>query len=180
MAPLGPLPPESTARVWVEYTALGQVHRLELRVRDLQTSVHAGQIFTQVANILKPGLHTSDSFRACRWAGLGLKVSLPVDVTPVAGTNATTPDQANKPNFLSWTGRDVAGRRVRVTFFNSMFPENVRYRIAPIPAGMELNMLNWLKDTTNNIATIGNSLPIWNNYVNVGVNAYFQRKQRRT
>lgn len=176
---LPPLPKENTPRLYIDYTNQGQQHTLHLRLPVGTAESAAAAVYTEVTTILNDGMYQSDSFTGARFSVTMSKLAFPLNVLPVQGAISGTPDPTNKPNFLSWTGRSAAGYRTKVTYFCTM-AEGERYRIPASNPGWWTNMLAYLRNApTVAVRAVDGNVVIWNNYSNQGVNAYYQRKQRR-
>jgi len=96
-----------------------------------------------------------------------------------AGSYGTgTPANIQEPAFISFTGKDINGRRARVTVFGLTGVTQQDYRLqagestAADAARVQLatGLDRWL--------SVGFLKPVWNNYANQGFNAHYQRKLR--
>lgn len=176
---LGPLPANNTSRVFIDYTAGGQKHTAEIRLPSGSSQATAETAAAHMAPLMAPFLWNTDSVYGARFQLAGSNVSFPISFTPVAGLQTPT-DPDRKPNFISFTGRSLDGRRVRFTLFTPAEDiDAVGYRDTT-PSSYALAILNGLKHANVNARSISGANPYWNSYVNSGVNAYYQRKMRRT
>lgn len=177
---MAPLAPNSTARVYIDYTSGGQAHAMQLRFDDGTISDWAVEVNEVIADML-PMMYSTDSVLGARYSPQGSNLSFPLPgVTGGAGANITTLDPDLKPNFVSFTGRSTDGREVRVTFFSPVFNlKDTGYR-EPITTGDVATLFATIVGLEPNATTISGGQPIWHTYANYGSNAYYQRKARRT
>lgn len=176
---MAPLPVTNTARLFIEYRSLNQEHVAQLRLINGSTLTDAQTLYGVFAPLMAALLFTSDAVTGARFSAQGSNLSFPIAVSPVTGTVGGTGDEDNRPEFISFTGRGLLGRRVRFTLFTPMQdPDTVGYR-QTTPGGAYGAILDALNANTPPIVDISNNLPVWNAYQNAGYNAYFQRKRRR-
>lgn len=177
---MAPLPQNNTGVLFIDYTAGGQKHSAEIRLPSGSNSAEAVTAYNAMKGPLAARMYTVDSITGARWRAAGSKLSFPLAVTPQAGSVAGTPDVDNKTMFFSFTGRGGGGRRCRFTWFTPVISVTASgYRASPIEA-VYLAVLDALRGPSVAATDIQGNTVIWNNYVNFGSNAYFQRKQRRT
>lgn len=177
---LPPLPDNNTDRILIQYTSFGQQHVAELRVADGISPATAIDVYNGYANLMKALITTSDVITGARFAEKGTLVSFPLTVSAVQGTNAGAPPADNKPNFISIVGRSPTGYRTRFTVFTGVYGEASKYRMYPGEGAAAFALLNYMKADTNTFFAKDGVKAIINNYINLGVNSYFQRRQRRT
>lgn len=177
---MAPLPDNNTPTLFVDYTSGGQTHTSEVRLPSGASSGSAAVAAGVMAIVMKALLFPSDSITGARFRQAGSSVSFPVTFTPVVGTQGGTPDDDNKPNFVSWTGRSIDGRRVKFTVFTRAVQPALQGYRDTTPSTGEQAVLAALTDNDVDARTISGQAPIWNTYVNYGANAYYQRKARRT
>lgn len=177
---MAPLPENNTPRLFIEYTEGGQEHVLELRLSSGSTTVEAVAAYTAVAPSMAALLFAADRVTGARFAAAGSNFSFPISVSAQTGSASGTADADRKPYFVSVTGRSTDGRRVRVTMFTQLaLVETNGYKIVA-PAGAFATWRNAVTGASADARTISGQVPVWNSYLNVGSNAYFQRKARRT
>jgi hypothetical protein len=104
--------------------------------------------------------------------------SLPGPFTPVPGAGSTNLAETDAPRFFSIVGRTTGGRRVRYFVYNSFVAPGDDYRVDNPGTTPLIDLITFL-NTNEFICGIDNLPQSVNNYLNVGYNAYFQRKQRR-
>lgn len=171
--PLAPLPANNTIRVWLAYTSVGIKHETCFRQ---PTGTPTGDIIVNAnafAQTMKVQLLTTDKFTGLRWSQAGSNLSFPLAFTAVSGTQVGTVDKDAKAKFYAISGRSVAGRRCRVTFFTPFLADSEGYRV---------NVLSTLYNAVmamepDAVAKDGQSV-VWNQYTNIGYNSYWQRQLR--
>lgn len=187
--PLPPLPANSTARVWVEYTSVGVVHEVMFRLPDFASAADALAKATSLAAVLVTRMSNTDSILGARYSPGGSSFSVPLAITPTVGTlpQSTWP-QDPESTQLVMTGRSFSdGRDVAWSFFTGQqttsWPSDNRYNpgdSAPIDT-FRINFANWVNTAgtpAQQVVTIGQSIPSVNPYVNIRQNGYWQSAQR--
>ena len=182
-----PLPPNSTRRVFLEYTSVGIRHTMILRLplTGADPAVYAAAYAAIFATRMCP----TDSFSAARFSTAGSDFSLPLTFTPVNGTlpsGAPTWPQDPESTQLSFCYRGLTtGRKGRIEFFTSIttasWPLKNRYNSgdsAPIDT-LRINFENAaIAGGTAPLVTIGGDFVYSYNYVNIRANSYWQTAQR--
>lgn len=177
---MAPLPANNTAVLFIEYTSLGQEHTAELRLPGTSGIAEAEAVYTAIAPAVAALLPNTDSVTGARYRARLSNVSFPLGVAPVTGTGGGAPDTDKRATFVSYTGRSADGRDVRFTVFTPFQdPDTNGFRIAN-PPGVTGTLLDELQALASQVRTISDGLIFWNNYVNYGFNAYYQRKLRRS
>ena len=177
---MAPLPDNGTPRLYIDYTSGGQRHTMDIRLAAGSTTADAVSAYAAIVPAMVDLMPLTDSVVGARFSASGSNLSFPLPVASEAGTNVDVPDPDNKPSFVSVTGRDALGRRVRVTFFSAYFDTSAYGFRLDNPTGLEAALHNAITGATVDARTISGAVPVWNPYLNVGSNAYFQRKARRT
>lgn len=180
MPVLPPLAANNTNRMFIKYTSGGVQHEAVIRLMQSAAQDKATALFNALLPKLQAITFTTDSIIGARWQGFGSLFSFPMAVTGGAGTLAGTGSKGQHPEFVSWTGRSGDGRRVRFTWFTqAMDVPAGDYRVEQ-PGTAYTDIRAILADQLHQVVTISNQFPVWNTYLNYGVNSYFQRKIRRT
>lgn len=173
------LPPNNTA-VWrISYSNVYGQHQFDVRDADPAQ----GDTLGLVADFLTA---LGDRVIASTVTGVtlqeaGAQVSMPQQTTldgMTFGANNGTPE--DDASFVSFTGRSIGGRRTRITIFgfaNDQYGNN--FRFTPGEDGAPAAALAVLQNAAGGFIAIDGQPVVWNNYVNAGVNAYWQRRKRR-
>lgn len=177
---MAPLNPNNTQRFWLRYTSKLVEHELEFRLNETKTAADGATAATALANALKTFLPTADSFLSLRRSAPGSNLSFPVAFTPIAGTNSTAAADDNIPSFLSIVGRSALGRRVRMTVFSPYDYNDPNYRINRSESGGIDAWLDVVEDPSYGFVAVDDVNVIWNQYGNVGYNAYWIRERRKS
>jgi hypothetical protein len=190
---MAPLPPNSTPRLFLDYTSMGIPHTLMVRLPAAAALPEVEGFAFALGSVLVTRMLEGDSVLSARYSNAGSSFSFPINFDPNPGilTNAGNIwGQDPESTFISVVGRSaVSGRKSRVEFFTPVtttsWPSDNRYNpgeSAPIDT-FRLNLLNVLNGiSTGGLAavTIDGTDVFYNPYVNIAQNAYWQRKQRRT
>lgn len=180
---MAPLPPNSTGRVFVDYTANGREHTVQFRYSGAgapDTSFLEGldDVFIE----MNPYMPSDWTFLGWRYVADGNVVSVDLPGGPTAFNGAGVPVVGEAPAFLSFIGRSLGGRRLRVYFLGtSASPADdggdfADYRVDFTESPGLLDVVNAM--TAAGVVAIDGGPPAWKNYANLGYNAYWQRKVR--
>ena len=177
---MAPLPSHTTLRLLIQYSSGGQRHVVELRPQGIATETEVNAYAQEIIDLMLPVMATTDSVFGGYWYPAGSNVSLPITVT--TGSGAVTVPAAtplSKSAAISFVGRSVSGRRVRMTFFllaSSGAPER-RYPIGIVSADYAA-LWGRISDVPNRCSAVDGENTIWKPYINYLDNSYFQRKGR--
>lgn len=175
---MAPLPTESTARYWIDYTTSYGSHSMQFRVGTGATD-EGFQLFAQgLLDLLTPVLTVGWAVTGVRRASDNSTISLPATVSLSADVSTTPLLETDAPRFVSWVGRGPAGRRVRLYLYGSTIGIDKNYRKTFNELPLIQAVVNHFNDNPTYVRTIAEDVPIWNRYANLGYNAYFQRKRR--
>jgi hypothetical protein len=166
--------------MFIEYTSQGQAHVAIARLPTSGDDVLAASMYTTLKNAMLPLMAPTDRVTGARYSAAGSNISFPMLVTPGTGSGAAQVDDEIQPRFFSFTGRSADGRRVKFTLFTGQADTNgLGYRDTT-PSAAQQTLLTALGSTQADVRSISGQPVRWNTYVNLGENAYFQRKNRRT
>jgi len=168
-----------TARYYVDYETITGRHTMLLRLLPEVSVADAKTRIIAFLNVLKTYAPTTTSFAGLRHAAPGSPFSFSTSWTPIAGTSAATFLPPMYASFVSLVGRDSSGVRTRITLHVTTATPDVDYRTDPIESAGAVNLLAAVAAGPNQFVSKAGFLPIWNQYLNNGYNAYFQRKRRR-
>lgn len=178
---MAPLPENSTARLFVIQTGPHGEHVTLMRFGPAVSSAEAVAAARAICVRAAALTHNSTAFSRARWSAKGEEVSFPVPWgASIPGLLGEAFGPEEYPNFFSLVGRSVDGRRVRMTFFGQPSLVHGDYRYQRGDGGSVAALLDHVQAANPPVLTISESIPIWNDYLNLGVNAYYQRKRRRT
>lgn len=187
---MAPTPTNNTCRLWIGYTSKGVQHEIMTRYVAGTTSTEMNDQGDAIIALLKTAMLPSDTLNSMRYSLAGTDFSIPLPLTPVAGTYTSAPEWTEDPEsaFLGFCGREyVNGKRVRFQFFtpckfSTTWPADNRYA-----AGENANVDGLNADFANVLygsgavvpaVGIGGSTFSLYTYTNIAKNAYWQRKQR--
>ena len=175
MAPVNPI---LTQRVWIDYQGLSGQHSIQVRYRPDITLSQA-----QVNTIFLAGLFSAIwlddvTVTGFRVAAANQNFSIPFPPpSPIVGQVIGTTNQVDFPRFASFSARSVAGRRVRWTAYETNVGIEGDYRVSTF-SPEEQAILDWFGNFGNGACDVtGNQIVVYQ-YINVGYNSYYQRKQR--
>jgi hypothetical protein len=174
---MAPLSPSNTARFRFFYTNVAHQHSLE--VRSLASPSALGVIVDNFLTALSPLLFAT-VLDSVTFAVAGSNVFNPV-VTGIEG-NTYNPSNVGTvaslaANYFNFIGRSSGGRRVRLAVFGSI-TQGTDYRMIAGESAATDAAVNVLVAASPAIMCIDGLAAIWKSYVNVGVNAYWQKALR--
>lgn len=179
---MSPVPPNTSASLYVDYTGPFSSHTIKFDFGSATTPANAVTKVTPVLNAMKPLLYNGASFNAARWRPAGSSVSITIAWTPITSASGTNKGAASAPGtFLQWGGRAASGVRVKWYLFETYLPytNDMRYNNGD-DAGVDAV-------TTALIAAVAGSDPVTAadmtapslyTYANIGQNDYWTHKAR--
>lgn len=188
---MAPLPENSTARLFLDYTSMGVNHTVMIRLPSDATLGGIQQFAIDIADALRTRMLETDSFFAARLSNVGSDFSFPITFPVLPGILTVAGNvwgQDPQSTMLSIVGRSYStGRRVRLQFFSPVsstsWPDDNRYNpgdSAPVDT-FRTNVIGTLNGggiSGVQAVAIDNTAPGWYPYVNISQNAYWQREQR--
>lgn len=176
----------NTGRLRFRYQSQGQVHTTTFRT-GRGTQDIAGAIASAVSffNAMSVSRLTDWTALGVDYAGVDSEIFLPrsesiADLQP--GT-AVIPPSSNKPMFASFQGRTSGGSRASLYLYGVRFDLLTNdavlqdYRVFVTESPSVLNAVGILNAATQ-FTGIDGLDALWKPYINIGLNAYYQRKQR--
>lgn len=176
------LSPDSTARLWVDYTHRGLAHSIMLRFPTGSQAAAAAGVFRQVIAANTGAFYSGTQFTGARVAEVGTNVSNPIPFQTISGTQ----EGSGPPEFagLSYglVGRDTDGHKARWFFFGAYsgvaLPADFRHQFGESPRLDDLAAD--FRDFADEVGltTVGGQAPVIASYWNVRLNGYRQRTAR--
>lgn len=174
---MAPLPPESTARYFFDYTSVFEDHTFVVRHNGIISPASAGASVATFLGALA-SIFFPITITTVRSAASGSTISFPV-TTGIEGTSygsgiATSNDAPRELNFI---GRSSGGRRVRLGLFG--YKDAISdYRVTTGESTPVNNAVNHLNASVGLFLAIDGVEPTWYPYANMLYNAYWQRAIR--
>jgi len=176
--PLPPLPPETTPRLYIKYTSMGNGHTVTVRLPLTGTAEDAAARFNAVKADLAAFLPTVDAVNGADFSAAGTNIRFPLAVTGVQGTAEYFPNIHQEALEVTVTGRSLDGRKARIGFFSPSFPPaQLGYRISGI-TGPGAGIWGILTGDDLDARSISGGDVVWNNYVNIGYNDHWVSEER--
>jgi hypothetical protein len=175
---MAPLPHNSTPIYYLDYDTGDAEHTLEMRVKGDYSDADAN---TQLAALLAAadGSVKASTVLGLRFQAEGENFSVPVTWTGSTSFGTGAGDHQDEASFLSFVGRGVLGRRVRVTLFGYLgIDDRSSFRIARTASAIVDDMLDVIESNPDSFIDISGSTASYKPYANVGLNSYWQRKFR--
>src|SRR4029450_3420072 len=175
--PVVALPPESTARAFFVYQTASQVHTMSARcdgsMTDAEVSAHFSAFIDAMAPLLYHGL-----FVKLERSDLRSNAMIPATSprTPEWGIPGADPDEALF--FWSFTGKDVAGHKVRVEMFGRGRATGDNWPLSEADDSSVADALAELRTSDAFWNTIGDVGAIWNSYANKSVAQHWVKELR--
>lgn len=172
------LPENNTTRWWLDYATADYQHSLQVRTDNTATLGQVGTFFDDFFSALIP-LLAGITVVGLRRAVMGSNISVPQVWSGPSGYGGGTVGDINEPAYVSFVGRDIQGRRLRMFVYGLVGVSQGDYRWQPAESPAVTDALQVLRTAPTGVSlTIAGLLPTWNNYANTGFNAYYQRKRR--
>lgn len=177
---MAPLPVESTGRLFVDYSTCGEVHTAMVR---FGTGGNAGDAMSMLDSFwiaIDPLMYLATIIGA-RVADLGLTVTYPVTWTGAADFGSGAGSHYQTANYLDFVGRSIGGRRVRLATFGLIShadTSNSDYRHQATDSAAVAAGLAVLEASTDTPVAIDGASAVWQQYANIGVNAYWRNQIR--
>jgi hypothetical protein len=175
---MAPLPHNNTSILYVDYTVSAKPHVLPCRISTASSYANGMSavdgLLTALGSSIK--LWTIDGARA---QDVGTNVSYPITWTGAGtyGSGAGTADETAV--YFDFVGRSIDGRRVKVTTFGAAsVASNGNYRVSAGESGPIDAALAVLLGLNDEFVTISGLPPVWQNYANQGINAYWTKQIR--
>lgn len=181
--PLPPLAPNNTDRLFVDYSAQGEAHKMIVRYNtglppstDLMTQVEA---FLTALNGLMP---TNYAVTGYSYQIRETIVTLPLARLPVTVAGTLTPQAGAAPAYYTFVGRSTGGRKCKLFVLGA--GNNA------LSAAGALNNYRWTSAenalVASAIAALDDCSPVgvdrqptvWYPYVNLGFNYHWQQRPR--
>jgi hypothetical protein len=176
---MAPLPENNTDRYQVRYALSSSEHVLTVRTTSGVTATEINDWLDTWFLAVSPYSYLF-TVTSIRFGLAGSTVTLPY-ASGLVGTSYgadAVPTEAFGW-FLSVTGRGSTGRDVKLTHFGYRVGFANGYRVTPGESSTFVTaIVNAAQGNPNIARTIDEHIPVWNSYVNVGVNAYWQRESR--
>jgi hypothetical protein len=175
-----PLPSNTTATLFLDYSFQGEGHTMQFRHASGQT---VGALIARVQTFLQALDEIMDptwEITGARYRAAGSIVALPVEPPADPVPTGTALPQTSWPRYVSFSGRGATtGRQVTIFVYGLSFPTPSNYRLE---AGENITVdaaRTVLDSSAAGLFTdVAGSDPIWKQYANVGFNSYHERQQR--
>jgi len=157
---------------------MGTEHEMVFRFPAATAQATIVSELTTFANAVKNLMPTADSFLALRHQDAGSTVSFPLGWTAIAGTYASSMEVDDEAKFIAISGRSLAGYRCRLTYFTPVPFDTSGYRLPFSGAGALAGFLTAAQAISPALRAVDGVAVIWNQYINIGYNSYWQRQLR--
>lgn len=180
---MAPLPANSTGRVRIKYIANGREHVIAPRYAG--TGAPTSGFLEGVDDVLinaNPFMPNDWTFVEWGYQEAGSSITVPMSGGPTAFAGTRVTKNWDKAAYGDVVGRDLLGRRVKLSLLGWAYgPDEDEasgdgYRLYPDESIVVPPFLAALE--SSQIVTITANTPIWKQYINIGYNAYFQKKLR--
>jgi len=175
---MAPLPPDGTARVWIDYHTCGEDHTALIRFKAPATDVEVADAFNAFVGAVGAFFALS-TFIGARVAALGSNVSNPAAGSWPVSWGSGAGDHAMTAHYLDFVGRSFDGRRARIALFGCLVTQQGDdYRATSAESSVITDGVAVLNGTPNIFLSINEFQPVWYPYADMGVNAYWRNRIR--
>jgi len=161
------LSPDNTPRAFITYAVANQNHTMMVRVSADETDGNIAENVGAFLEAMSPIVRGS-TFVKFERADAGSSVRVPATWSGPTTWGGSPGEEEDAPFFYSFTGKDVAGHKVRVDLFGRERGEGDGWRLP----GTQTNIadaLDALRTTDAVFNTISGAGAIWNEYANMSV-----------
>jgi hypothetical protein len=176
---MAPLPPESTARMWLDYTDGINEHSLCVRVGPTATLPNMINMVDDFMSTQQAAFYLLTVLGA-RVASDNSNVTNPFTWTGASTYGSGTMPAATSPAEIRYIGRSVDGRMVSCSLYGCKLaiPGTFRY-LASAQADVAAAIAVLESGPAQSIfLTISTSTPVWKQYASYNFNSYWERKAR--
>lgn len=175
---MAPLPFNNTNVLFVDYTTGVNDHTLLCRFDGDDTGASAMTAVDAFLTALSPLLGDTTIIGA-RVQLLGTNVSSDVTWSGATGYGDGGGTPSQDAIYVDFVGRSPAGRRVRAAMFGfEQVAVGANYRASRGETAEVDDALDLLMSFGDSFLAIDGTVPVWKQYANVGVNAYWRNKNR--
>lgn len=170
--------PNNTARLFVDYTVCGVDHTSMIRFDAPNTYVDAQVEWNDVVEAVDTDLLLI-TIRGARVQAKDTDFSFPVDWTQQETYGTADGDRAQAADMLNFIGRSSGGTKGGFFLFGCVVKElNEKYRILSSEDPAVAAGLVELRAAEGTALAADGLQMTWQNYVNIGTNAYWRNKIR--
>lgn len=175
---MAPLPPDSTARLFVDYTVCGHQHTAQVRFRAPATADDAIAAFNDVIGAIGEYFFLT-TVNSVRVAAEGSNISNPYPGTWPTGWGAGAGVPAFSARYCDFVGRSLDGRRVRLALFGFQFEySGTDFRMNAAEDDNVAAAVDALNAAEGVMLSINGFQPLWYAYADIGDNAYWRNQIR--
>jgi hypothetical protein len=175
---LAPLDPTGTDRIFVDYTVAGHQHTILCRFKTPATAQDAADQVRDLLQAYDTELYAS-SLVTIRQADSGSGVTYPFTGTFISTWGSGTAAGNETAAYYDIVGRGHSGRRARVAVFGAKVENaNDIFRLPYSLGGEWAAAIDVMVSSSNVFIDISGDQPLWHQYINIGVNAYWRNKLR--
>jgi len=175
---MAPLPPNSTGRLYVDYTVCGEEHTAIVRFATGSSADEALADFNDLTTEASPLLFES-TVNNVRFSAALSNVSNPLPGTWPTGWGSGAGTHIQTANMLSFRSRSLDGRKGGIILFGCKFTESGGdARINSAESADVEACLAVLANAEGTFVTINQFQPSWYQYANIGQDAYWRNRIR--
>lgn len=175
---MAPLPFNNTNVLFVDYSVSGFTHTLQCRFDGDDTGADAMTTVTAFWEALSPQMYDM-TVEGARVQLLGTDVSFDVVWSGATGYGDGGGEPFQSALFVDFIGRSPGGRRVRASTFGFKgYVPGDNYRAVPGENAQVDDVVELLQSSGAAFLAIDGTVPVWKNYANTGINAYWRNKIR--
>ncbi len=174
------LPPDNTARIWLDYLTGGAKHSIMLRTANIISADTVLDVFNAMLTAMSASLFQWDILGA-RIASAGSNVTLPLTWTGPGTYGAGSGAGVNTPRQVTAVGRTSLGRRWTMQLYGVNLNPPATYRAPTISVANLAAGLVELQDAFDEGTICGiDAMPVRiYDYVNFGYNDHWVKEARK-
>lgn len=165
---MAPLPEDNTERYFLFYTVSGHTHSLTIRCEDGTSAATISEEVSAFLEAAEPMLY-STQFVKLEMSANGSNVRVPATWSGVTEWGTGAGPERNAPQFVSFTGKSVDGRRFRVELFGRIGEASDNWRIYAVDNTAVEESIAALATVEPVFLTISGAAPFLNAYANQSI-----------
>jgi len=177
---MAPLPSNSTAVLFVDYSGCGEDHTLQVRYGSGSSANDAMTLLDAVWSAMSPRLRLV-TISGARVRDISTNVTYPVTWTGASTYGSGAGVHFEAAYYADFVGRSIDGRRCRLAFFCAAAPADVTnddFRVTAAENADVSDAIDALNAGSDVPVSISGQAVNWQLYANIGTNAYWRNRLR--
>lgn len=175
---MAPFPQNALRRLFVDYGGPMGKRTMQFHIAGGVSEADAIAAARRFITTLASFCYTGVSFSAARWAQADSNLSFPRTWAAINAPAGNPMPLSAYPVFASFVGRTEAGRRARLFAYGTFFSVPTDFRLTTGDTSSVATLVSAIRAEDTILRGVDGARIVWKDYVNMGYNAYYQRKYR--